>query len=310
MNKIKVNDVVSAYARAINLDENLKKVLIQLMERIITKYERVVSGISVVDDPSQVYLIKPKNGMYSVEDFFLNRLMRNVWGVDFITPENVAENESYKHLKGKYDYDFLRVCLNMTKLKSQLERFKKELGSDFDEMNRRAYNKVIMHEFEHSLQSRFTDVLDSRFRDAYSRISDELDKIAAKYDMDLRSYESIPKEIPEFGTNIAVGTYYNHQNKEMPEGVYFGNRDSMDVLNEVLNETESLEMAQQNKFLRPVFNNDGDYYILRDPESSNGVISNYGDLIKIILGAPDAFKLMYIDAVPISVADTHLTLPT
>ena len=81
MNKQKVNDFVDAFCDALSLKQGYRTTLKELMENIITKYEK---SVYTIPSDSNVYLIKPTNGVYSVEDFFLNRLMRNVWAVSVV----------------------------------------------------------------------------------------------------------------------------------------------------------------------------------------------------------------------------------
>ena len=292
MNKVKVNDLVSAYSKALGLDNNVKNILIELMENIITKYEKIVDYIPVSLDDSQVYLIKPINGKYSVEDFFLNRLMRNVWSYSEINENTIKEGFVDEHTKGCYDASFNEVNINKIKLSNQLEKYKQYLGVNYLSMKSSAEKKVIMHEFEHGLQTRFDNQLNVTNRSVYKSISDELLKLG-KYNDILNSYEILPKSLSDRNNYLSTGVYYSSYSDSLGIKTY-KNVDGYDNLNEILNETESLEMSNQNLYLNAILE-DGNYYPFINPESSNSAITNYGYLIKILLGEQKTFEAMYLN---------------
>ena len=292
MNKVKVNDLVSAYSKALGLDNNIKNILIELMENIITKYEKIVDYIPVSLDDSQVYLIKPINGKYSVEDFFLNRLMRNVWSYSEINENTIKEGFVDEHTKGCYDASFNEVNINKIKLSNQLEKYKQYLGVNYLSMKSSAEKKVIMHEFEHGLQTRFDNQLNVTNRSVYKSISDELLKLG-KYNDILNSYEILPKSLSDRNNYLSTGVYYSSYSDSLGIKTY-KNVDGYDNLNEILNETESLEMSNQSLYLNAILE-DGNYYPFINPESSNSAITNYGYLIKILLGEQKTFEAMYLN---------------
>ena len=65
-------------------------------------------------------------------------------------------------------------------------------------------------------------------------------------------------------------------------------------LNEIFNETEALEMANVKECQGRFNLDDGSFFRVRNFESSNYRITNYGELIKILLGDEATFKGMYI----------------
>lgn len=292
MNKVKVNDFVNAYSKALELDNNTKNILIELMENIITKYEKEIDYIPVSLDDSQVYLIKPINGKYSVEDFFLNRLMRNVWSYSEINENTIKEGFVDEHTKGCYDASFNEVNINKIKLSNQLEKYKQYLGVNYLSMKSSAEKKVIMHEFEHGLQTRFDNQLNVTNRSVYKSISDELLKLG-KYNDILNSYEILPKSLSDRNNYLSTGVYYSSYSDSLGIKTY-KNVDGYDNLNEILNETESLEMSNQILYLNAILE-DGNYYPFINPESSNSAITNYGYLIKILLGEQKTFEAMYLN---------------
>ncbi|MBO5005757.1 MAG: hypothetical protein J6D03_11220 [Clostridia bacterium] len=166
MDRQKINDYIDAYSKAIQLPDNYTKILKELMPKIIEKYSKTISSVSVEQDDYTRYVIKPVNGEYSVEDFFLNRLMRNVWAVD---GNSIA--------KGDFSPTDMRISIDETKLESQLNGRIDESRGDFNEIAEIAKKKVIMHEFEHALQTQYRgESLDFRYRGAYRRIIEEVKK--------------------------------------------------------------------------------------------------------------------------------------
>ena len=292
MNKVKVNDFVSAYSKVLGLDNNVKNILIELMENIIIKYENIIDYIPTSLDDSKVYLIKSINGKYSVEDFFLNRLMRNVWFYSEINENTIKEGFADEHTKGSYDASFNEVNINKIKLSNQLEKYKQYLGVNYLSMKSSAEKKVIMHEFEHGLQTRFDNQLNVTNRSVYKSISDELLKLG-KYNDILNSYEILPKSLSDRNNYLSTGVYYSSYSESLGIKTY-KNIDGYDNLNEILNETESLEMSNQTLYLNAILE-DGNYYPFINPESSNSAITNYGFIIKILLGEQISFEGMYLN---------------
>ena len=293
MDKIKVRSFVTAYAEAIELSDESKSILLELMENIITKYEKEIPPIPVSLDPSTAYPIKPINGYYSVEDFFLNRLMRNIWSVSEITPQHIKEGFADIHTKGQFD-PFLQVVeINTAKKKQQLEKYKMHIHGNYEELSEKAFKKLIMHEFEHGLQTVYPNDLDMQQRGNYKKIIDRIKKIA-KYSKNVRSYEEIPKELGTRNKHISCGALYSSHAEKLGIKTYRHVKDSHN-LNEILNETESLEMSSYNAGLYRVFRSSGNYFQLRNPESSNSEITNYAFLIKNLLGSTKTFTLMYLN---------------
>lgn len=292
MDKVKVTDFVNAYARALDLKDHIRQILLELMENIILKYEKIVPYIPVSMDSSSVYLIKPVEGKYSVEDFFLNRLMRNIWSVDNITPLTISDGFATENTKGTFDPALHSVNLSDSKLLKQVDDYKTALGKNYEQMRACAIKKVIMHEFEHGLQTKYDDVLDIRFRVSYKKISDELLKLG-KYSSILAPYESISKNN---GVEHYIFSGVHYSSYAHKQGIRtYREVASVDNYNEILNESESLEIADQKAYLVSNVGQTGNMFYLRNPESSNCDITNYGNIVKELLGDQTAFVMMYLN---------------
>lgn len=150
MNIERINDYIDAYSEVINISPTNIKTLKELMPKIIMKYEKVVAYVTEEEDKDKKYIIKPVNGKYSIEDFFLNRLMRNILYYD-----NISFVQG-----GFYDAEQYLVSLNEDIIKTRVSFLKKyvELSDrDVEKFNQIAEKKTRMHEIEHGLQAQFVD---------------------------------------------------------------------------------------------------------------------------------------------------------
>lgn len=280
----KINDYIDAYSKAIELPEDYKKILKELMPRIIEKYSKTRSSVSVKEDDYTRYVIKPVNGEYSIEDFFLNRLMRNVWSIG-----------SSAKAKGNYRADSMCVQIDESKLETQLAGKIDNPGANFEEICEIARKKVIMHEFEHALQTQFNgECLDFRYRSAYKRIIEEVSKINnGKYAESIHSYDEInDPEYGDFETCVHLGLDYHYPTRK--DIITYSDVAGRVNLNEIFNETEAIEMAKAKAQTKHTYSN-GVYYIIRNIESSNYPITNYGNILKNLIGDELTFTGMYLN---------------
>lgn len=280
----KINDYIDAYSRAIELPDDYKEILKELMPRIIEKYSKTRSSVSVKEDDYDKYVIKPVNGEYSIEDFFLNRLMRNVWSIG-----------SSAKAKGNYRADSMCVQIDDSKLETQLVGKIDNPGANFEEICEIARKKVIMHEFEHALQTQFNgECLDFRYRSAYKRIIEEVSKINnGKYAESIHSYDEInDPEYGNFETCVHLGLDYHYPTRK--DIITYSDVAGRVNLNEIFNETEAIEMAGARAQTQHTYPN-GVYYIIRNRESSNYPITNYGNILKNLIGDELTFTGMYLN---------------
>ena len=142
----KINDFIEAYSRAIQLSPEYTEVLKELLPKIIRKYSKIVQDITEKQDDYDKYIIKPINGKYSVEDFFLNRLMRNVLEVE-------VDNISNDGHKGGYLDELQKITLSPSIISKQLDGLLSANIPNLETIKKTASKKVVMHEFEHALQS-------------------------------------------------------------------------------------------------------------------------------------------------------------
>jgi len=286
----KINDFIDIYSNTLDLSEEHSNILRELIPSLVEKYKDISPNITTQQDDYDKYVIKPKNGEYSMEDFFLNRLMRNVWGV---------ESTLTASSKGNYDSTTKKIEFNEEKIKRQLSKVLDTSRKDFDELDSNARKKVKMHEFEHSLQTRFDKGVPNYFLKAhYSKLIEQIKSFkGGKYANEIISIEEIEKlNSPQKAENcLTSGIHCTSEYKPKHGDTYRDLINGEDNLNEIFNETEALEMAKCEKMQTARLYEDGSYYPIRNEESSNSDITNYGNLLKTLIGEKETFIGMYFE---------------
>lgn len=285
MSMEKINDFVDCWAKAINVPVEYANIVKEVIPYLIQKYSSSFpNGITVNQDPYDKYVIKPTNGVYSLEDFFLNRLLRNVW--------SFQKDSKYK---GDYQPSDMSIHFNEEKIRNQLNKVLDTKRSDFNQLKKDAARKVKMHEFEHAFQTRYSnECLDIRYRMAYKNIIDEIRNYkGGKYETITYSYEELKNKNPyaNFDKYLSTGFHFSSNNKSIKT---YREVKGFDELNEIFNETESLDSAKTTK-QGYIQYRDGSYMVVRNAESSNYSITEYGYLLKIILGNQISFIGMYLN---------------
>lgn len=283
MNIERINDYIDAYSRAINITPEVTSILKELIPNLVKKYSATITSIPVEQDGYDKYVIKPVDGKYSMEDFFLNRLFRNVWEV--YSKTNSVE-------KGGFEPNYMEIGFNMPLIEKQLVGSINTEREDFKELDAIARKKVIMHEFEHALQTQYSGK--ALFDIRYKRIFEEIRRAKdGKYKDETNEYsESVFRN--DYGTQETYthsGLHYSGKNKDVQT---YREVSGFDNLNEIFNETEALDMAGARTQVKIVYKNNT-YYRVKNVESSNSSITNYGVLLKALLGPKETFIGMYLD---------------
>lgn len=283
MNLEKINDFIDAYSKALQIDNEYTAILKELIPKLIKKYSEMFTSIPVEQDNESKYIIKPVDGKYSIEDFFLNRLMRNVLSLNI---GNIGNREKGGYIDSKQSID-----LDIELIDKQLKGVISEQNPKFQEFNHIAKKKVIMHEFEHALQTQFKpEAFVSVFGEKnYEKIFTEVSKIKnGKYKNLILDNNEFNRRLSECDSSIMFDVKHNGLLDQDIDHTFYEN------VNEIFNETEALEMADakaQDKKVYP----DGTYFVRKNNESSNRNITNYGDLIKVLLGKKWTFRGMYFN---------------
>ncbi|MCL2438976.1 MAG: hypothetical protein FWD15_00510 [Alphaproteobacteria bacterium] len=293
MDKKKISDFIDAYCDIVKPPKgkvDYNSILKELIANLVRHYSsQGITHVSVKEDDFAYYIIKPVNGKYALEDFFLNRLFFNVRAV----------GEDGTDAKGQYVPEELTVLLNLDNIDNQFKRQPLLLTRATKPVRDIAKKKVIMHEFEHGIQSRFSlrkieDETDSVYFKAAKRVSE---MGGGKYKGIINSPSNI-KKVGRFLNSrfINVGLYVPHFSplaKAAFRKTNGGIKAHIDM-NEIFNESESLVMAGAGVQLRRRFDS-GNYLNICNNESSNEAITTFGFMLKEVMGARVAFDIMYLD---------------
>ena len=276
MNKVRAKKYIELWLKSIetnNIDELEKDIemplvdfLVELLNNMYEKHKDFIYWIPVDKDSYSTYIIAPKNNKYSLEDFFLNRLMRSV--------EMIEYTDTSRHLIAFSEYDpyFGKVDIDKCRIQERIE-----------EVERR--RKVVAHEFLHALKTRFVDG-DFFNADKYCNLRTELEKV-------------FPSEINKFNiehdpNNGFISTYIHcgiNYSSRIGKRI---NMDKKENLDEILNELDAISFVNDNYKDVHLLDNKC-IRILRNPESSNTYITNYAYILRELIDAEKLFESLYLD---------------
>ena len=63
----KIYDFIDAYSKALQIDDEYKAILKELIPKLVEKYSKIYTKIPVEQDNDNKYIIKPVDGKYSIE---------------------------------------------------------------------------------------------------------------------------------------------------------------------------------------------------------------------------------------------------
>jgi len=248
------------------LGMSFKNFIIEMLNNVYNEYKDIIAFIPVDKEICSEYIIKPQNGRYSLEDFLINRLLRNISIIEF--------KDQYIMSQSEYDYHLGLVSIDKERLQTQL----KDVGQK---------RKLVAHELLHGLKTQFID--NNIFR------SEEYFKLKE------RIKNQRTEEVNDFNYNIGHGQngicshcgltqnqrYLKMMNK---------NDQSYDTenLDEIFNELDAIRASKDTYKEVKQFNN-GLCVIIKNPESSNAYITNYAYIIERLLDKETLFVGMYID---------------
>ena len=115
---------------------SFKDFVIEILGNVYNEYKDIIRFIPVSKDNCSEYIIKPQNGRYSLEDFLINRLLRNVSMIKY--------QEQYFMSESNYDHTYGEVLLDKERLQMHL----KDVGQK---------RKLVAHELLHGLKTQFID---------------------------------------------------------------------------------------------------------------------------------------------------------
>ena len=278
MNKVRAKKYIELWLKSIetyNIDELEKDIgmplvdfLVELLNNMCEKYKDFIYWIPVDKDSYSTYIIAPKNNKYSLEDFFLNRLMRSV--------EMISYTDTSYHFSKFSEYDPYYGAIDIDKCRIQ---------ESLEELERR--KKLVAHEFLHALKTQFVDG-DFFNADKYCNLRTELEKV-------------FPSEINKF--NIKHDPNNGFISPYIHCGINYSSRigkqinmDKKENLDEILNELDAISFVNDNYKDVHLLDNKC-IRILRNPESSNTHITNYAYILRELIDDERLFESLYLDPV-------------
>lgn len=281
----KVNTFVDIYCSVLNLENKTTNIIKELSYNWIEYYSKIKPIISVEEDSDELFIIKPKDGYYSIEDYFLNKLMRNILHFKY----DYSSADTFMASKGEFSPSEHRVEINEDLIKdsinSVMERIMQITGQQpIENLHDIIYKKVIMHEFEHGLKVSYDDgKLNPNDIEIIKTICYKL--LQTEYGNICKT----PDELETINNSRNVSERWTHNGMEHKDKKVYAIR----FLDEINNENESLIMAKT-----PLQYNDGTpdmYYINRNSESSSSFYASTIEMFNIIFGRNNVFSLTYLN---------------
>lgn len=281
----KINTFIDTYASVLKLDDKTTNIIKELAKKWIEYYSKIKPAISVAEDNDELFIIKPKDGYYSIEDFFLNKLMRNILYYKY----DYSSADIFRASKGGFTPSEHCVEINESliyeSINTVIEVIMQKNGQEpIDNFRETIYKKVIMHEFEHGLKVSYNS----------GKLSEEDISIikTISYKLSQTEYSDIcksPDELEIVNNNRKIPENWVHNGMEhRGKKVY-----AISFLDEVNNENESLIMANS-----PIQFKDGRedmYYTNRNSESSSSFYSSTVTMFNIIFGRKNVFDMTYLN---------------
>lgn len=233
-----------------------KDFIIQLLQNIYNYYKDVITYIPVNQDNNSEYIIKPKNGVYSLEDFLINRLLRNISLINYRKQSLLPDSH--------YDRSFGEISIDKNRVKNSLT----------DVGQRR---KLVAHELLHGLKTQFVDHNIFRIKDYY----------ALKETLKIK----LPQEVNDFAYNQGNGQNGMYSHIGLTRKKHSLNMSNLD---ETFNEVDAIRFSNDSYCDIAEVGNKV-YVVLNNPESSNTFITNYAYIIEKLLDKKTLFTGMYIN---------------
>lgn len=245
---------------------SFKDFVMEILNNVYDEYKDVIGYIPVTNDSCAEYIIKPKNGCYSLEDFLINRLLRNISMIEY--------KEQYFMSESHYDYHFGELLYDKNRIENKLKNILQK-------------RKLVAHELLHGLKTQFVDSYIFR-TDEYFKFKEKLKK-RKPFEVNNFRYES------NDGTNGLCSHIGLEPNRRYLKCLNRENEYCDTVnLDEIFNEIDAIKMSKDEYMVYKQFTN-GLCMKIRNPECSNAFITNYAYLIKRLLDKKILFLGMYIE---------------
>ncbi len=296
MNKERISDFVDVWAQAVGLTETryINIIKSDIAKRCIM-YEKEIPSISVKVDGCKAYIIKPVDGKYSLEDFFLNRLMLGLREIDFT---GALEGNG-----GEYTARYKSLNVNIGLLNAKINE-KSTRHAGLQGKNVQIIKKTIEHELGHCFKSFFTNGYKAplergRKQDLiYENLINNLQNYKnGKYASEIKNIQELDTQ--EQSDVIKTGVHDAKINYKCDYRVQW--------IDELLNEIEALELTNSNQIherwkLQDEQGKDsstGNYVNVYNYMSKYSTFTGYGSILKALLEKRNSFLAEYISSADI-----------
>ncbi len=280
----KIDTFIDAYSIVLGLNDKITNIIKELGNNWIQYYSKIKPCISIEEDDDELFIIKSQNGNYSIENYFLNKLMRNILHFRY----DYSSADTFMASKGGFSPSEHCVEINEELINDSINTVKETITKKTDKnpteyLVNIIYKKVIMHEFEHGLKVSYNN----------GRLNEDDIKVieAISYRLSQTEYSNMCKKPDELNT---INNNRNMPEKWLHNGMDHRNKIyAISFLDEVNNENESLIMANS-----PIQYNDGIpdmYYINKNSESSSSFYSSTVEMFNIIFGRKNSFEMAYLN---------------
>ncbi len=309
----KINAFLECYFSTLEItDEDEKNTIREAIIKRYNKYNDSFPYISEKEDPFKNYVIKSKNGYYSLEDFLLNRLFQSIRYIDKDEEESCYTEKSRS----------IKIALTAIDEKARV------ILKDWDDDQIKEFfikltlKTVLDHEIGHALKTQFgggykiREDSSKRFIDIlYSEITKILgeekgQEAIAKLDFskmltDDERFKRLLNNLKEQAGNYSTAIIsedeliddYSYSNGSGIKKDYYLQDDYITLIDELLQETESMEMIDLYKIpqSKMIIGNKGNYinvyFLLSDYKFMHG----YGKILESLLGNKDTFQATYLN---------------
>lgn len=283
----KIIDFVDVWAKTIGLTSS--KAINTVKNDIIKRcdmYKKIKPFVTVDEDKCLSYIIKPKNGKYALEDFFLNRLMLGLREIEFDDRGKSDSNAMYTGTDKSMELGFedykLRIADKSTRHPLLVGKTSQILTKTFE------------HELGHCFKSSFTNGIKEPFgstqrgqTEIYERLIQNLIQYkGGKYSNEIKPLSDMLTG--EYSDLIKTGfndSGYTWIDEMMTESEALRLTDSLQV-------QEILPLVDQNNKASITGNVINVYNYL----SGYSGITGYGEIFRSIIGKKNCFNAEYISS--------------
>lgn len=310
INKDKINYFINVYLETLGIQINTKEgtyianILKDNIYKRCLKYKDI-SPVTIDLDKCENYILKPDlNGVYSWEDFFLNRLFQGLRSIDI--------SSSLEGNSGEYTAYNKSLNVNPDAILNAIASSSISNRPDINVLKKQIPRKTFTHEIGHCLKTQFkggykAPLGQGREQDKiYERLINNLKNYEnGKYSSQIKTIAEMSKS-DEPSEELITGVRYR-KNKFKNKDTYMATNYTYDLgyLDELFNEQEALELTNSNVIQKRynLLTNDGkvsdNYVNCFNYISGYRSFTGYGEILHDLLGTKNTFHAEYIDPNPI-----------